>query len=53
MWSVPDLHVGVTGAVAASMQVFGFAELMPAQHLREAGAHHVFNRMQDLPDLIR
>jgi HAD superfamily hydrolase (TIGR01509 family) len=50
---VEDSPIGVTGAVAAGMRVFGFAELMPAQRLHEAGAHHVFDRMQDLPDLIR
>jgi HAD superfamily hydrolase (TIGR01509 family) len=49
---IEDSPIGVTGAVAAGMRVFGFAELMPAQRLHEAGAHHVFNRMQDLPDLI-
>jgi HAD superfamily hydrolase (TIGR01509 family) len=49
---VEDSPIGVNGAVAASMRVFGFAELMPAHRLREAGAHHVFDRMHDLPGLI-
>jgi HAD superfamily hydrolase (TIGR01509 family) len=49
---VEDSPIGVTGAVAAGMRVFGFAELMPAQRLHEAGAHHVFDRMHDLPKLI-
>jgi len=49
---VEDSPIGVTGAVAAGMRVFGFAELMPAERLHEAGAHHVFNRMHDLPTLI-
>ena len=49
---VEDSPIGVTGAVAAGMRVFGFAELMPARRLREAGAHEVFHRMQDLPTLI-
>jgi HAD superfamily hydrolase (TIGR01509 family) len=49
---VEDSPIGVTGAVAAGMRVFGFAELMPAKRLHQAGAHHVFERMQDLPALI-
>jgi HAD superfamily hydrolase (TIGR01509 family) len=49
---VEDSPIGVTGAVAAGMHVFGFAELMPAERLHQAGAHRVFGRMPDLPDLI-
>ena len=49
---VEDSPIGVTGAVAAGMRVFGFAELMPAHRLQASGAHHVFNHMQDLPTLI-
>jgi len=49
---IEDSPIGVTGAVAAGMKVFGFAELMPAQRLQASGAHLVFECMSDLPDLI-
>ena len=49
---VEDSPVGVEGAVAAGMRVFGYAELMPAHRLNAAGAHLVFDRMRDLPALI-
>ncbi len=49
---VEDSPTGVTGARAAGMHVFGFAELMPARKLHASGAHRVFERMRDLPGLI-
>ena len=49
---IEDSPIGVAGAVAAGMQVFGFAELMPAHKLEASGAHLVFENMHDLPDLI-
>jgi HAD superfamily hydrolase (TIGR01509 family) len=49
---IEDSPLGVTGAVAAGMNVFGFAELMPAHKLKASGAHLVFNHMYNLPDLI-
>jgi len=45
---IEDSPIGVTGAVAAGMKVFGYAELMPENKLKKAGAHRVFNRMDDL-----
>ncbi len=49
---VEDSPIGVSGAVAAGMCVFGFAELMPAHKLEASGAHHIFDKMHDLPTLI-
>ena len=49
---IEDSPIGVTGAVAAGMNVFGFAELMPAHKLKASGAHIIFDHMHDLPDLI-
>ncbi len=48
---VEDSPTGVTGAVAAGMTVFGYAELMPEEKLLAAGAHHVFSDMAELPSL--
>ncbi len=49
---VEDTPLGITGARAAGMHAFGFAELMPAHKLEAAGADRVFDRMPDLPALI-
>jgi beta-phosphoglucomutase-like phosphatase (HAD superfamily) len=43
---------GVRAGVAAGMTVFGYCALTPRQRLIEAGAHHTFEHMRDLPDLI-
>lgn len=48
---VEDSPTGVTGAVAAGMTVFGYAELMPEEKLLAAGAHRVFSDMAELPSL--
>jgi HAD superfamily hydrolase (TIGR01509 family) len=50
---VEDTPTGVTAAVAAGMTVFGYCGLTPAHRLQAAGAHRVFGRMSDLPDLIQ
>ena len=49
---IEDTPTGVRAGVAAGMTVFGFCALTPRQRLIDAGAHHTFERMRDLPALI-
>ncbi|HEU4727244.1 MAG TPA: HAD-IA family hydrolase [Kofleriaceae bacterium] len=49
---VEDSPAGVSAAIAAGMTVLGYAALTPAHRLRAAGAHHLFDRMADLPQLL-
>jgi HAD superfamily hydrolase (TIGR01509 family) len=49
---VEDSPAGVAAGVAAGMRVLGFAAGTPAARLREAGAHQVFARMDELPALL-
>jgi HAD superfamily hydrolase (TIGR01509 family) len=49
---IEDSPTGVAAGVAAGMTVFGFADLTPAQVLKDAGAKTVFTTMTDLPALI-
>jgi beta-phosphoglucomutase-like phosphatase (HAD superfamily) len=49
---VEDTPVGVQGGVSAGMMVLGYAELMNAEKLKQAGAHSVFEAMSYLPTLI-
>lgn len=49
---IEDTPTGVRAGVAAGMTVFGYCALTPKQRLIEAGAHHTFERMRDLPELI-
>jgi HAD superfamily hydrolase (TIGR01509 family) len=49
---IEDTPTGVRAGVAAGMTVFGYCALTPKQRLIEAGAHHTFERMRDLPNLI-
>ena len=49
---IEDTPTGVRAGVAAGMTVFGYCALTPKQRLIEAGAHHTFECMRDLPRLI-
>lgn len=49
---IEDSPVGVSGAVAAQMTVFGYSELMHADKLLAAGAHITFDKMHELPGEI-
>ncbi len=45
---IEDSPVGVRGAIAAGLTVFGYAELMKADKLLDAGAQLTFDRMRNL-----
>jgi HAD superfamily hydrolase (TIGR01509 family) len=49
---VEDTPTGVAAAVAAGMAVLGYAALTPRHRLEAAGAHHLFDRMAELPPLL-
>jgi HAD superfamily hydrolase (TIGR01509 family) len=49
---VEDTPTGVRAGVAAGMTVFGYCGLTPKRRLTEAGAHHTFEHMRDLPGLL-
>jgi len=49
---IEDSPVGVSGAVAAQMTVFGYSELMNADKLLDAGAHLTFDQMDNLMEEI-
>ncbi|HEX3915246.1 MAG TPA: HAD family hydrolase [Steroidobacteraceae bacterium] len=49
---IEDTPTGVRAGVAAGMTVFGYCALTPRQRLIDAGAHHTFERMPDLPALL-
>jgi len=49
---IEDTPTGVTAGVAAGMTVYGYCALTPADRLLDAGAHHVFSSMNELPGLL-
>lgn len=49
---IEDTPAGVAAGVAAGMTVLGFAALTPADRLRAAGAHRLFEHMAELPPLV-
>jgi HAD superfamily hydrolase (TIGR01509 family) len=49
---IEDTPTGVTAGVAAGMTVYGYCAHTPVHRLIEAGAHHTFDRMSDLPGLL-
>lgn len=50
---VEDSPTGVCAGAAAGMHVFGFSAHTPRHRLSEAGAHHVFSDMRQLPGLLQ
>lgn len=49
---IEDSAAGVMAGVAAGMTVFAYTADVPTDRLRAAGAHHLFERMHDLPALL-
>ena len=49
---IEDSPLGVQGAHAAGMRVFGFADVMPEARLREAGATVVVRHLDELATLL-
>jgi HAD superfamily hydrolase (TIGR01509 family) len=50
---VEDSVPGVKGAVAAGMTAIGFDPVGDGAHLTRAGAHHILQKLSDLPLLLR
>jgi HAD superfamily hydrolase (TIGR01509 family) len=49
---IEDTPTGVSAGVAAGMTVFGYCARTPKHRLIEAGAHHTFDKMSELPNLL-
>jgi HAD superfamily hydrolase (TIGR01509 family) len=49
---IEDSASGIAAALAAGMSVYGFGASAAAEGLLAAGAHAVFHRMTELPDLV-
>jgi HAD superfamily hydrolase (TIGR01509 family) len=49
---IEDTPTGVIAGLAAGMTVYGYAARTPARRLLEAGAHHTFSDMRQLPSLL-
>ena len=49
---IEDSALGVEGAHAAGMRVIGYADLMPEERLRSAGADHIVHRIEDAAPLL-
>jgi HAD superfamily hydrolase (TIGR01509 family) len=49
---IEDSPTGVIAGIAAGMTVYGYAGLVPAARLQQAGAHQVFDDMRRLPALL-
>jgi HAD superfamily hydrolase (TIGR01509 family) len=50
---IEDTPTGIVAARAAGMQVLGYAGMMPARRLVEAGASATFRQMDEVPSLLR
>ena len=50
---IEDSPTGVTAGFSAGMTVFGYTGTFAAEELSRAGAHHIFDQMEDLSRLLK